>query len=272
MRKSEKEGEFMEFIDIHTHIYPDDIADKASASVRSFYGIGGEGNMDGTAGTLLRRGKEAGISRFLILPVAIRPDRVQGINDYIVKEREMHPEFVGFGTVHARMEGLLEETERILALGLKGVKMHPDSQRFAIDDPALFPMYDLLRGKIPVMLHMGDLRYEFSQPARLRRVLELFPGLQVIAAHFGGYSVYEEAFRQLRDQDCVFDTSSSLMLIPREQAERYINSYGAERMAFGTDYPMWDPVEEMKRFDALRLTGEQKEQIASKTAKRVLQI
>ena len=102
--------------------------------------------------------------------------------------------------------------------------------------------------------------------------MELFPGLQVIAAHFGGYSVYEDAFQQLRDKDCIFDTSSSLMFLPREQAERYINAYGAERMAFGTDYPMWDPVEEMKRFDALRLTDAQTEQIASGTATSVLNL
>lgn len=261
----------MEFIDMHTHIYPDDIAAKAAKSVQDFYGIGGEGGMDGTARRLLERGKEAGISRFLILPVAIRPDRVHGINDYIVGQVEAHPEFVGFGTVHAKMAGLTEETERIAELGLRGIKMHPDSQRFAIDDPDLFPMYEIARDKgLPVMLHMGDLRYSFSQPRLLKRVLELFPGLRAIATHFGGYSVYEEAFRTLRDMDCVFDTSSSLMLLEPGAAERYINGYGAERLAFGTDYPMWDPVEEMKRFDALKITDAQKEQIASKTAKRVL--
>ena len=262
----------MEFIDMHSHIYPDDIAYKAAKSVQSFYGgLGGEGDMDGTAGMLLRRGKEAGISRFLILPVAIRPDRVQGINDYIVGQVKAHPEFVGFGTVHARMEGLLEETERIISLGLRGIKMHPDSQRFAIDDPALLPMYELARDKgLPVMLHMGDLRYHFSQPILLKRVLEQIPGLKAIATHFGGYSVYEEAFQTLRNMDCVFDTSSSLMLLEPGAAERYINGYGAERMAFGTDYPMWDPMEERKRFDALKLTDDQKEQIANKTAKRVL--
>ena len=146
----------MEFIDIHTHIYPDDIAPKAAKSVQDFYGIGGEGEMDGTADRLLQRGREAGVSRFLILPVAIRPDRVHGINDYIVTQLRLHPEFIGFGTVHARMEGLEAETERIAALGLRGIKMHPDSQRFAIDDPDLFPMYEIARDKgLPVMLHMG---------------------------------------------------------------------------------------------------------------------
>ena len=101
-------------------------------------------------------------------------------------------------------------------------------------------------------------------------MLEQVPGLKAIATHFGGYSVYEEAFQTLRNMDCVFDTSSSLMLLEPGAAERYINGYGAERMAFGTDYPMWDPMEERKRFDALKLTDDQKEQIASKTAKRVL--
>ena len=259
----------MEIIDIHTHVYPDDIAQKATDSVKQFYGIG-EGSMNGTVDMLLRRGKTAGISRFLILPVAIRPDRAQGINDFIVRQVAAHGEFTGFGTVHAQMEGLPEETERILSLGLKGIKMHPDSQRFAIDDPRLFPMYEAAQGRLTVLLHMGDLRYDYSHPARLRRVLDLFPRLDAVAAHFGGYSVYQEAYEQLRDKSCIFDTSSSLMMMPREEAERYIRAYGPERMAFGTDYPMWDPVEEMERFDALRLTDHQKEQILSKTARRIL--
>ena len=62
------------------------------------------------------------------------------------------------------------------------------------------------------------------------------------------------------------------MFLEPGMAEKYIAGYGAERMAFGTDYPMWDPVEEMKRFDALKITWQQKEQIASKTAKRILGI
>ena len=75
----------MKIIDIHTHIYPDDIAVKATASVHKFYGFGNT-VMDGTEGMLLQRGKEAGIDQFVILPVAIRPDRVQHINDFILQK------------------------------------------------------------------------------------------------------------------------------------------------------------------------------------------
>ena len=261
----------MRIFDIHTHVYPDEIATKATESVRQFYQIRGAG-MDGKASTLLERGKQAGISGFLILPVAIRPDRVQGINDFILQQTQLHPEFMGFGTVHAGMEDIAQETQYIMDMGLRGIKMHPDTQCFAIDDPRLFPMYEAVSGKIPVMLHMGDTRYDYSHPARLRHVLELFPRLETIAAHFGGYSMYEEAHRQLKDKRCIFDISSSLMFMEDGVAERYINSYGAERMAYGTDYPLWDPVEEVARFLRLKLTDEQFEQIAYKTAEEFLHL
>lgn len=261
----------MEIIDIHTHVYPDDIAQKATDSVKSFYEIGGA-NMDGKVSTLLARGNKAGISQFVILPVAIRPDRVRGINEFIIQQAAIQPRFIGFGTVHAAMDQIGDEVDWIAGQGLHGIKMHPDSQRFSIDDIRLYPMYEAARGRLPIMLHMGDRRYDYSHPIKLRKVLDNFPGLQVIAAHFGGYAMYETAFDLLKDTNCVFDVSSSLMFLPEGDAEKYINSYGPERMAFGSDYPLWDPVVELERFMKLKLTESQFEQILSKTAKRILHL
>ena len=261
----------MQLIDIHTHIYPDEIAQKATDSIKSFYQLGG-GGMDGTEKMLREKGKEAGISRFVILPVAIRPDRVMGINDFIRSRTAGKPEYVGFGTIHAGMEAPAEEAERLLFMGLRGIKMHPDSQRFAIDDLRLLPMYDAIQGKLPVMLHMGDQRYDYSHPVKLRRILDLFPKLQVIAAHFGSYQIHAEAFPLLKDKDCFFDVSSSLMFMDEGVAENYVNQYGAERFVYGSDFPMWDPVIEMQRFLKLKLTDDQFEQIAHKTAERILGI
>lgn len=261
----------MQLIDIHTHIYPPAIARKAAASIREFYQLGTD-EMDGTADTLLERGTKAGIDRFVVLPVAMRPERTRHINDFIIEQVAQQPRFLGFGTIHAGMENLTDEVEYIMEKGLLGLKMHPDSQVFAIDDPRLFPAYEMMQGKLPVILHMGDTRYDYSHPARLRRVLELFHGLQVIAAHFGGYSMYETAYELLRDKDCIFDVSSSMMFMEKGVAEKFINIYGAERMAFGTDYPLWDPIVETKRFLELDLTDEQFDQIGHKTAERILNL
>ena len=260
----------MKIIDMHTHVYPDAIAAKAAQSIRNYYHLGE--NMDGTIGTLLERGKAAGVEHWLILPVAVKPEHVQSINNFTAQQICDHSCFTGFGTVHADMENMMAEVERIVSLGLKGIKLHPDCQHFNIDDPRLYPLYEQIRGKLPMMIHLGDERYDYSHPARLRKVLREFPGLQVCAAHFGGHTMYETAKENLSDTDCILDISSTLMFLDKRTAEGYINHYGAERLAFGTDYPVWDPVQEVQRFLSLDITDAQKEQIAWKTAERFLDL
>ena len=259
----------MQIIDFHTHIYPDAIAHKAAQSIRDFYNVG-DGKLDGTVDLLLKCCQDAGITRCVVLPVALRPDRVSAINNFIVEEVHQFPQFTGFGTVHAAMDGLTDEAQRIIELGLRGIKMHPDTQGFPIDDPLLYPLYDMVQDKLPLLFHMGDCRYDFSHPARLRNVLDQFPKLQVIAAHYGGYSMYETAFEYLNDKDCFFDISSSIMFMENGVAEKYINKYGAERMLFGSDFPLWDPRNEVRTFLDLHLTLDQKEQIAYKNALHIL--
>ena len=258
-------------IDFHTHVYPDAIAPKAADSIRKFYHLGDD-YMDGRVETLLKYGDKAGVEKFVILPVSLRPTNTRHINDFIIDQVAKEPRFFGYGTIHAGMQDLCEEVEFIMANGLRGLKMHTDCQVFPIDDPRLFPVYEMAQDKLPILFHMGDRRYDYSHPARLRKVLDLFPKLQVIAAHFGGYGMYETAYENLHDKDCIFDVSSSMMFMEDGVAEKFINIYGAERMAFGTDYPVWDPLWETELFLALDLTDDQKEQIAWKTAARFLDL
>lgn len=259
----------MHIIDFHTHIYPDAIAHKAAQSVRDFYSIG-DTSLDGTVTELLQSMARTHTERCVILPVGMKPTGVSRVNEFAASQMQQHPQFTAFGTVHAAMQDLEEEVEHIERLGLYGIKMHPDSQMFPIDDLRLYPMYDMVQGRLPVMIHMGDHRYNYSHPVRLRKILDAFPRLQVIAAHFGGYSMYETAYECLKDTQCVFDVSSSLMFMPKGEPEKYIRAYGTERMLYGSDFPIWDPAVELERFLQLQLTEDEFEQIASKTALRVL--
>ena len=260
----------MKFIDMHTHVYPDSIAVKAAQSIRNYYHLGDD--MEGTISTLLERGSAAGVYHYLILPVAVKPEHVQNINHFIRQQVQRYDCFTGFGTVHAGMDNILDEVVRIENMGLKGVKIHPDCQRFDIDDPRLYPMYESIQGRLPMMMHLGDENFDHSHPARLRKVLDNFPKLEVCAAHFGGHTMYDTAMEYLTDTNCILDISSTLMFLDKKTAEGYVNHYGAERLAFGTDYPVWDPVREMDLFLALDLTDDQKEQIAWKTASRFLNL
>lgn len=261
----------MYFIDFHTHVYPDAIAPKAADSIRKFYHLGDD-YMDGRVDTLLKYGTQAGVEKFVLLPVSLRPTNTRHINDFIIGEVAKQPRFFGYGTIHAGMQNLCEEVEYIMDHGLLGIKMHTDCQVFPIDDPRLFPVYDMAQDKLPILFHMGDHRYDYSHPARLRKVLDLFPKLRVIAAHFGGYTMYDVAAEELKGKNCFFDVSSSLMFMEEGVAERYINHHGAERFVYGSDYPMWNPVVEMERFQQLKLSDAQKEQIAHITAENILGI
>jgi predicted TIM-barrel fold metal-dependent hydrolase len=59
------------------------------------------------------------------------------------------------------------------------------------------------------------------------------------------------------------DTSSSLPFLTAEEGQGLIRSYGADKVLFGTDYPMWDPKAEFERFFALGLTEEENRKILS---------
>ncbi|GHU96938.1 amidohydrolase [Clostridia bacterium] len=254
-------------IDAHTHIYPPKIAEKAVGYIGEFYGLdmrGGTTPLGGTAENLIERGKIGGIDRFLVLAVSQTAEQVQRINDFTAATVAANPELIGFGTLHRDMENPLEEVERIPALGLKGVKIHPDMQRFFIDDDALFPVYDLLAQKgLPILLHTGDYRHPWSHPERMARVIKAFPKLTVIAAHFGGWSLFDLALEYLLQSGCYVDTSSSLPLLGGKRFAELINLYGAERVLFGSDYPMWDPGEELKAFLSVGLPAKDQDLILS---------
>ena len=57
------------------------------------------------------------------------------------------------------------------------------------------------------------------------------------------------------------DTSSSFYWLKPERALEIIRAFGADRVLFGTDYPMWNPAEELERFHRLLLTDEEEEKI-----------
>lgn len=261
--------ENLHVIDFHAHIYPEKIAAKASENVGHFYGI--PIAHDGTAESLMESGKSAGITHFMVQSVATRADQVPGINRFIASVCASAPaHFVGYGTLHPALEKPEEDIRQIEALGLKGVKLHPDFQEFFIDDPAMYPIYEMLEGRFPILFHVGDYRYEYSHPRRLANVLKRFPRLQAVAAHFGGWSVWKDGERYLAETTCMIDTSSTLSFIDRKEAERLIHVFGPDRVLFGTDFPMWDHVKEWERFSALELSEVERKKICHDNACRLL--
>lgn len=241
--------------DTHAHIYPGKIAEKATASVGSFYHV--DMLNVGLPHVLARRGGEAGIDRFLVCSVATKAAQVRPINEFIQRKCGEYPQFIGLAAWHQDVEDIEGELDDIQSRGLKGIKLHPDFQEFFIDDERMLPFYQAVhRRGLPVLFHTGDSRTDFSSPRRLMNVLEKIPDFTCIAAHLGGYTEWEVAKRDLRGTNVYTDTSSSLFALTREQALESISHFGVERTMFGTDFPMWDPAAELERFFALELSEE----------------
>lgn len=263
-------------IDAHAHIFPDKIAEKAVAGIGSFYDTLTM-ELDGTAEGLLKSGGSAGVDMFLVHSVATVPAQVTSINDFIAGCVKACPDkFIGFAAMHPDFGDISDELDRAVSLGLRGIKLHPDFQQFNADDERAMPIYEAaVERKLPVLIHMGDSRTDFSKPRRLVNVLERFPELDVIAAHFGGWSEWDSAaellgggvYGHLRT-----DCSSSLYAMSPEHAKRLIDAYGADRVLFGTDYPMWTAAEELERFNKIPLSEREREMILHENAEKLLKL
>ena len=236
--------------DAHCHIYPDSIALKAVEGIDRFYCYDHIPfhPYDGTTGTLRRIGQEAGISHFLVHSVATSPRQVSSINRFIASEvSRSKGTFTGLGTLHPDSGQLEQDFSELTALGLKGVKLHPDFQRFEADSDKAMRIYELCEAAgLPVLVHTGDHRFDYSNPNRIVNVLRTFPKLKFVGAHFGGWSVWDEAVRLLSGfGNITVDTSSTFYALDTLKSRELVRIWGADRVMFGTDYPMWHPKPEI---------------------------
>lgn len=256
-------------IDAHAHIFPQKILPKAVDSIGAFYTLPMSGGK-GSAEDLLEQGKKIGVCNYVVHSVATVPTQVEHINDFIAAETRLHPEFIGFASLHPGYEKISEEVQRAIELGLRGIKLHPDFQKFDIDSPEALEMYRKIDGRLPILMHMGDRKLTYSKPERLARVLEMFPKQVFIAAHLGGYSAWEESKQCLIGKNIFIDTCSALPFLSAQEAAEIIRAHGTKRVFFGTDYPMWQHEEELERFLALPLTEQEREDILFNNAAALL--
>ena len=260
-------------IDAHCHIYPEKIASRAVAGTDNFYHSNSYGS--GTVENLLKVGEEAGIDHYIVQSVATTPRQVGRINEFIAESvAESSGKMTGLGTLHPDSPDIAGDISHLKSLGLKGVKLHPDIQQFKIDDYRCLKIYELCeQDGLPILMHTGDHRYDYSNPNRLFPVMDIYTGLTVIGAHFGGWSIWEEASERLSALPNLYvDCSSSLPYISSETAKKIVHRYGAHKVLFGTDYPMWCPSEELNRFFKIGLTDEENKMILSENVKRLLRI
>lgn len=255
----------MKIIDAHAHIFPEKIAQKATSAISEFYENiemdGGVGNTE----ALLESGRKIGVEKYLVFSTATTEKQVKSINDFILKEAQEHAEFLPVGTMHIEFEDFEEEIERISNAGMKGIKLHPDFQKFNFDDEKLFPIYELLQKKnMFVITHSGDYRHGYSHPLKVANVAKKFKKLNIIAAHCGAWSQWDIAKDNLVLPNVYVDTSSTMGFFDPEIVLKTIDVYGKDKLFFGTDFPMWNHENELENLYKLGIDNDTLERILYK--------
>ena len=275
--------------DFHTHTFPDAIAAKAIAGmqVNSHAAAFGSGTVDGLLASMV----QAGISRSVVLPVATNPLKISSMNDKILSQEKCQ-HVVNFGAIHPLAENWKEELNRLAAAGVPGIKLHPQYQGVDITDIRYLRILDHAAGLgLITVTHAGDeIAYPGvvrCSPEMVRSVCDQLGNIPLVLAHMGGWKNWQRVAENLAHAGCYLDTAISLgqiapiddhyspqelPLLSGDDFVSLVRAFGSHRILFGTDSPWADQAEEIKKITALPLTQEEKDNILSCNATRLLGI
>ena len=272
-------------IDFHTHNFPDSLAPRAIAKMVEMTNNIVQPVGDGTLAMQLRDMTAAGVERAVMLPVATKPEQFEAILRRSLAVRDgalgetVARRIIPFASLHPADTELAAHIEAIVKAGLKGVKIHPFYQGFALDDPAVWPFFRAIRDAgLLLVSHCG---YDPGYPGQsgvcgakeVRKLLEAVPGLapRFVAAHLGGYcGALEREVELLRDSECWLDTACVPYEQDKPEPRRIMATWPAERLLFATDYYWFSQPRLIAWVKALRPDPHEQELIFHANAERLL--
>ena len=265
-------------VDFHAHAFPDALAERSvkflaeKASVDSF--------SDGTVRGLAESASKIKTDVALVLPVVTKPSQFKSVNAFAKRINDGEFDAFGvrlrsFGGIHPDSEDIEGELKAVKAMGLKGVKLHPDYQQTFIDDKRNLLIIEKAKElgllvSVHAGLDFGFLDCVHCTPERSKNMLKLTGADNVILAHMGGFNMWEEVLDLLAGENIYFDTGVVPRYMDKEIAEEIIKAHGADKVLFATDSP-WASYEECYDFvNELNVTEEEKNKIFGLNAAKLL--
>ena len=277
-------------IDFHTHIFPPRIKQNRSKYIAGdpcFAVLYSSPKAKlATADELIASMDENEIDISVVLNIGwTRHERCVETNDYIMESIARYPKrLIGFCTTPLdSSQAALDEVERCAEGGMRGVgEMRPDTQLVDFrDEGVMKPFIEVLtRYKLILLTHASEpVGYQYPgkgavTPDRLYHLITSYPDLTIVCAHWGGglpfYALMPEVKKAM--SNVFFDTAASPFLYSPQVYQQVIQLVGAERILFGSDYPLMAPGRLLKEIESLDLPEETKSLILSGNARRLLGI
>ena len=264
----------MEYIDFHTHIFPDKIARQAIDRLAEESGEYVP-RTDGTLKGLIASMDQAAIALSVVANIATKPGQMLPIFDFcrhiagrrIAPLISVHPD-----NTMADVNALFIQAAEF---GIRGVKLHPMYQGFFIDDRKMYPLYQLIEHfGFFVIFHTGyDIAFPGNAQAdveRVRAVANEFKELTIVTTHVGGWRQWDRAGILGSCDNVYTETSMTLTEQTDEDFVRMVSQFAEDRVLFGSDSPWTDQTEMLERTLGLSLSESRKEKMLYQNARDLL--
>jgi predicted TIM-barrel fold metal-dependent hydrolase len=206
-------------------------------------------------------------------------------NDYILESVARYPErLIGFGAVQPHAyEAAIDEIKRCARGGIKGVgELRPDMQLLDFTQKEVMqPLVEVLQEqKLLLLTHASEPVGHIYPgkgsvtPDMLYSFITNFPDLTIVCAHWGGGLPFYALMPEVKEamKNVYFDTAATPFLYSPQIYSQVSQLVGADRILFGSDYPLLPPNRLLREIDSVDLPEETKSLILSGNARRLLGI
>ncbi len=168
-------------------------------------------------------------------------------------------------------EAALEEVARVAAAGAKWLKLHPNTQQFDVADPIVAPVVSkAAEHNLPVLFDAYS-PWDANQPGKFVHLAMAVPDARLILAHAHGHFfpaliVYDILARYpWWGRNVWIDLSATGPLLSgspfQDQFTWVLRKVGTDRLIYGSDYPLDDPVVAIGKVAGLGFSDEEQAQI-----------
>ena len=176
-----------------------------------------------------------------------------------------------------RMDGVAELERAVREMGFKGAHIHPHGYDMPPDHAYYFPYYAKCNELgVPVVISMGHtldkLPIEAGRPIHLDKIALYFPDLKIVCTHTGWPWVEEAIAVASKHPNVYIGTSAYAPKYWPPELVRFIDSWGRNKVMWGTDYPVIMHARSLREIEELGLREQSKQNLLRGTAVRVFRL